>query len=374
MLDIHTAPAASEEDDFAAILLEQTDRLLAHHVTPAALKAADEGAFPLAAWEAVSAAGLPLALVPEDAGGAGLSAVTAGQIIRRSAYHALPAPLAETLIAQALWTRAGGATVDGIVTLATGTGLALSSTAQGAVLSGTLASVPWGAHASFILLIAHDGDGDGDAHLVLLARSDRPVRARRNVANEPRDSLTLENVPVSPDSLRTLPASLSDADGLMVFGAFIRAQQMVGAMERSLDLALTYANERRQFGKPIGRFQAVQHMLAEAAGQCAAAGAAAQLAASAWGGAHFPFAVAVAKARCGEAAGKVAEICHQVHGAMGFTHEHPLHFFTRRLWAWRDEFGREAHWQERIGRAVCGQGGDALWPMLVALRPSGAQD
>ncbi|MFG1424943.1 acyl-CoA dehydrogenase family protein [Roseixanthobacter glucoisosaccharinicivorans] len=372
MLDINTAPAASGEDDFAAILLEQTDRLLAHHVTPACLKAADDGAFPLAAWDAVSEAGLTLALVSEEAGGAGLSAVTAGQIIRRSAYHALPAPLAETLMAQALWTLAGGAAVDGMVTLATGTGLALSFDGEGAVLNGSLSSVPWGAQASFILLAAHDGDGT--AHLVLLPQADRPVRSRQNVANEPRDSLTLAGVRVDAGNIRPLPASLSDADGLMMFGAFLRAQQMVGAMERCLDLALTYANERKQFGKPIGRFQAVQHMLAEAAGQCAAAGAAAQLAASAWGGAHFPFAVAVAKARCGEAAGKVAEICHQVHGAMGFTHEHPLHFFTRRLWAWRDEFGREAHWQERIGRAVCGQGGDALWPMLVALRPSGAQD
>ncbi len=63
--------------------------------------------------------------------------------------------------------------------------------------------------------------------------------------------------------------------------------------------------------------------------------------------------MAVAKARVGEAAGKVAEVCHQVHGAMGFTQEHPLHFATRRLWSWRDEFGHETFWQERIGRLVC---------------------
>jgi acyl-CoA dehydrogenase len=79
----------------------------------------------------------------------------------------------------------------------------------------------------------------------------------------------------------------------------------------------------------------------------------------------FDFAVAVAKARAGEAAGKVAEVVHQVHGAMGFTQEHPLHFATRRLWSWRDEFGNEAYWQERIGRLVCARGGDALWPLLV---------
>ncbi|MBV9758703.1 MAG: acyl-CoA dehydrogenase, partial [Alphaproteobacteria bacterium] len=132
-----------------------------------------------------------------------------------------------------------------------------------------------------------------------------------------------------------------------------------------LDYALDYANQRKQFGRPIGKFQAVQHMLAEGAGHYAAAAAAAEMAAEAFGTPGFDFAVAVAKARAGEAAGKVAEVAHQVHGAMGFTQEHPLHFATRRLWSWRDEFGNEAYWQERIGRLVCARGGDALWPLLV---------
>jgi acyl-CoA dehydrogenase len=145
----------------------------------------------------------------------------------------------------------------------------------------------------------------------------------------------------------------------------MRAQQMVGAMERCLDYAIAYAMERQQFGRPIAKFQAIQHMLADAAGQFAAASASADLAADAVAQADFEFAVAIAKARVGEAAGKVAEICHQVHGAMGFTQEHPLHFATRRLWSWRDEFGHEAFWQQRIGTLVCAGGGDALWQRLV---------
>jgi acyl-CoA dehydrogenase len=212
---------------------------------------------------------------------------------------------------------------------------------------------------------------DVAACVVLLPRAARAAHSRRNLANEPRVSFTLEDEPVADANIRPLPGNLVGADGLGVFGAFVRAQQMAGAMERCLDLALAYANERQQFGKPIGRFQAVQHMLAEATGQWAAAAAAAELAAAAFGNEAFPLAAAVAKARCGEAAGKVAEVCHQVHGAIGFTHEHPLHFFTRRLWAWRDEFGREAFWQERIGRTVCGRGGEALWAQLVALREAG---
>jgi acyl-CoA dehydrogenase len=127
-----------------------------------------------------------------------------------------------------------------------------------------------------------------------------------------------------------------------------------------------YAGERTQFGRPIGKFQAIQQQLAEAAGHLAASEAACARAAAEVDGRNFLFFAAVAKSRAGEAAGKVAEICHQVHGAMGFTKEHSLHFATRRLWSWRDEFGGEAYWQEIIGRAVCAGGGAALWPRLTA--------
>jgi acyl-CoA dehydrogenase len=72
-------------------------------------------------------------------------------------------------------------------------------------------------------------------------------------------------------------------------------------------------------------------------------------------------AVAAAKIRAGEAACKVAEIAHQVHGAIGFTHEHGLHRLTRRLWSWRDEFGTESQWSFDLGKEVMTAGADALW-------------
>ncbi len=83
-------------------------------------------------------------------------------------------------------------------------------------------------------------------------------------------------------------------------------------------------------------------------------------------GGDLLFAAAVAKIRAGEAAGKVSEIAHQVHGAIGFTHEHSLHHLTRRLWSWRDEFGIESDWSVELGRAVAARGPAALWPLLTA--------
>jgi acyl-CoA dehydrogenase len=70
--------------------------------------------------------------------------------------------------------------------------------------------------------------------------------------------------------------------------------------------------------------------------------------------------------RAGEAAGLGASIAHQVHGAIGFTYEHTLHFLTRRLWSWRAEFGAEREWAVELGRAMSVRGADALWPTLTA--------
>jgi acyl-CoA dehydrogenase len=77
---------------------------------------------------------------------------------------------------------------------------------------------------------------------------------------------------------------------------------------------------------------------------------------------------AIAKSRAGEAAGFATEISHQVVGAMGFTLEHPLHRYTRRLWSWRDEYGNEAYWNARIGDAVLRADPSGAWP-LIADRP-----
>ncbi|MGH3614174.1 MAG: acyl-CoA dehydrogenase family protein, partial [Pseudonocardia sp.] len=130
------------------------------------------------------------------------------------------------------------------------------------------------------------------------------------------------------------------------------------------------AGERVQFGRPIARFQAVQQQLALAAEEVAASGAAAEAAArvaerDGFGAGSTSFAVAAAKARTSEAAGVVARIAHQVHGAIGFTREHALRLLTTRLWAWRDEDGAEAQWQAELGGRVLAAGPNGLWPLLT---------
>ena len=155
-------------------------------------------------------------------------------------------------------------------------------------------------------------------------------------------------------------------------GALARSAMLVGALESVLEQAVRYAGERVQFGKPIAKNQAIQHSLALLAGDVAAARMAALVAAAdAPGGGvgtacrTARFSVAVAKVRAGEAATRGAAIAHQVHGAIGFTHEHALHFATRRLWAWRAEFGGDAQWAEELGRAAIQARSGGFWPGLT---------
>ena len=365
------SPARADEDDLGGVMIEQIERLLADLVDRKALEAAEASAWHASMWDALVAAGLPLALVPERLGGIGLTVATAMALVRRTAYHAVPLPIAECMLASALWADAAGAVPRGVVTMAAGTVVADVSGSH-VHLSGSARRVAWGARADDILIEVRSTDQQ--RLLVLVPHGSGRVRERRNLAGEPRDSLDLDGVQVPVDRCRLLPTSC--ADGLLAWGAMLRAVQMVGAMERCLDHAIDYAGLRVQFGRPIAKFQAVQHMLAQAAGHFAAAAAATDGAVYAAGRPGFEFAAAIAKARAGEAVGPVAEAAHQVHAGIGFTREHPLHFSSRRLWSWRDEFGHEAYWQELIGRRVCAAGGETLWQMLTVEsdRPAAATE
>jgi alkylation response protein AidB-like acyl-CoA dehydrogenase len=158
-----------------------------------------------------------------------------------------------------------------------------------------------------------------------------------------------------------------DALALRAAGAAMRSLMISGALDRITGMTVRYAQDRVQFGRPIGRFQAVQHNLAILAGQNAAAMAAGDMAAEAMAdGMRIP-AIAAAKVRASEAAGFGAGIAHQVHGALGFSYEHSLHFLTKRLWAWRDEHGGEAEWGALLGRHMAASGADQLWATLTAI-------
>ncbi len=157
-------------------------------------------------------------------------------------------------------------------------------------------------------------------------------------------------------------AAVSDCELAM---AFTRTCQIAGALDAALTLSVAYANERQQFGRPLGKFQAVQQSLASFACEAAAANCAAMGAAQALDRGDAEFEIAAAKLRANRAVGVGTTVAHQVHGAIGFTQEYSLHSLTRRLWEWRSEYGNDAYWSERLGSMVAARGADRFWPDLT---------
>ncbi|QJD59886.1 acyl-CoA/acyl-ACP dehydrogenase [Pseudomonas sp. gcc21] len=317
--------------------------------------------WPEKVWAALVDLGLIQALAPDS--GVTLSPAEVLPLAELAGYHALPVPLAEAIVGNHLLASAGLSTTDQPLAFVSPTNRVRLRWADGQWrLTGSLRRVTWGRGVSHVLLVA---ETDHKPVLVTLPCKRLPWHNDINLAGEPRDSCALNDVIIQPDDFAPYPA---DAPSLLEWGALIRSLQMAGAMRRVLELSVQYANERVQFGRPIGKFQAVQQQLAAAAGQVAAAGAAANAAIRQIGARDAGFTIAVAKARVGEAAGLVAAIGHQVHAAMGFTQEHTLHHSTRRLWSWRDEFGNEAYWQQTLGALALAQGRDGLWPFLTSLQ------
>ncbi|AJA08674.1 acyl-CoA dehydrogenase-like protein [Sphingopyxis fribergensis] len=146
---------------------------------------------------------------------------------------------------------------------------------------------------------------------------------------------------------------------------------MAGAMDRALTLSIDHVNTRQQFGRPLGKFQAVQQSLAVMACEVRAVGAvaaalAARLDTAKLDAAAAGFEIAAAKLRANRAVGVVTSIAHQVHGAIGFTAEYELHRLTVPLMRWRGAHGNDDHWAQILGRQVAALGGRGLWDTMTA--------
>jgi len=353
-------------NELQTILSETCTRLFTDRATTAVLEGAEKGEWPAALWQALEENGLTLPQVPEARGGAGGSWTDAFVVLMAAGRFAAPVPLAETMLAGAILAEAGLDAPLGPMTVAPvhmDEGLTLARQGGGWTLSGRASRVPWGARAEHVVVVAA---GAGSPMVALVAGGAAKTEADASLAREPRDTLTWSGAPVvAAAPLRGRLGRQPAWTG----GALVRSAQMAGGLEFLLAQSAKYVTERRQFGRPLAAFQAIQQNLALLAGHTAAAGMAAQQAfhavdrAGESGDASFE--IAVAKVRTGEAAGLGAGIAHQAHGAIGFTYEHSLHFVTRRLWSWRAEFGAESYWSVALGREVAARGADALWPHMA---------
>jgi acyl-CoA dehydrogenase len=333
------------------LLLDTAEKAFADTSTFEAIQEAQRTGWAPGVWQAAATVGLPWIGVPEEAGGVGGTLTDAIAVLQVAGRYAAPIPLAETgVLAGWLLARAGLPVGDGPLSVVPGRPED-DVRLEGSRLFGTAHRVPWGRSVQRVVAVV-------DGHVIAVA----PSRATRidhvtNVAGEPRDTLFFDGVAVEEAS--AAPSGV-DAHALRFRGALTRAALMSGALQAVADMTASYTAERKQFGKPIRTFQAVQAHVVKVAEEAALVDLAVQVAARE--GERHPgrFEIAAAKSVANHAARGATRSAHQAHGAMGMTQEYPLHHFSRRLWAWRAEYG-DATWSTRVGRAAAALGPDRLY-------------
>ena len=307
------------------LLIDALTQLLADHCTPAVVRTIEAGGATTTLWQALEASGFCDAMLPEAQGGAGLGLNEAFALFSACGEHLLPVPLAQTQLARALLAQGGLSAPAGAVALA---GVASGSRAGDELL------LSYGAVADWLLL------GDGQ----VLRLFDLKDAQREPLGDNSLDA----RVRLPATATITLPSAVD----LRAQQALLLAAQMAGSMSQVFARSLQYANERVQFGRSIGKFQAIQHQLAQMAEHVQAATMAARLGCATAQTVTDPLACAVAKAATSAAVVPVCGFAHAVHGAIGITQEYDLQLHTRRLQAWRISAGSESHWNERVGRAL----------------------
>lgn len=319
-----------------------------------------------ALWSVLAESGLTGVGLPEERGGSGGDLSDAVAIVRTLAAGAAAVPAAEQLLAAGPALAAAGLDLPPVeqpLSFAIADAVTAHASDDGDgpgrfTLTGTATDVAWAGVAHWLAVLA---GGPAGPVLALVDVSSLEATSAVNLAGEPRGSFVFEEAVASGALLTARQAAQVRARF-----ALARSVQLAAALEQVLAWTVQYAGERHQFGRPLGKFQAIQMELAEMAGEVTAVTALTDAAVQAEAAGTDPVpAAAAAKVRAGAAVEVVARLAHQVHGAIGFTQEYRLHHLTRRLWAWRDEAGSELHWSRVLGTELLAAGGDGLWPALT---------
>ena len=297
-------------------LFDTADRLFAGLCTPAAIRAIESGGEVTPLWDALEESGFGHALLPEAASGSGLTLEEVWPVMFSAGRHAVPLPFAQTMLARA-WLHAAGRPIE----------------------HGSVTFAPFRVRREDDQLIARGVSFGGVASWVLAADG---------------DAIWL----LPTDEARVDPSGghgALDADLTWSLAAAERA-----AFVCAFEMTLAYANQRVQFGKPIGKFQALQQQISEMAELVFAARMASQMACR--GGAWHaqPGLAHLAKGRTSQGVGRIVAVAHAVHGAIGVTHEYDLQLYTRRLNEWSRAGGGAGYWSRQLGQDALASGQSAI--------------
>lgn len=312
------------------------------------VRAIEQGGSSDALWHSIKESGFADLLVDEIYGGAEQGLETACKVLLNCGEQALPVPLATTMWVRAALAKEGLEIPEGPIALAWARGSQELSCSD----------VAFARSADWVLM-------DSPEATWLL-----PSAAAETQENGIFGSLAQD---LSWSSLPTGAIRLATRYNWEAIGACIYAALIAGAASRILSLSLNYAGERAQFGKALGKFQAIQQQLAVLAEQVFAVRMAAQQAFRGEPLRPDPLLTAIAKIRCSEAVTSITAIGHLVHGAIGVTEEYSLQLFARRLHEWRYQFGNESFWAERLGATMLASEQETLGLLQSIVQAPNAQ-
>jgi alkylation response protein AidB-like acyl-CoA dehydrogenase len=314
-------------------------------------------------WTEMAELGWAGLALPEEWGGQGLGVVDLAVLFEEMGYALAPSPLFSNTVvglalAQERWLRPlAEGTARGTQAMvdagSTGTPGAYPMKAEadgdGIVLNGKKELVADAAGAAFFLVAT----SDGRRHIVPADADGVSISPEISIDTTRRlSTVNFDGVKVAAD--QTLPGHGAEWERVYLIGAVALAAESTGVAQRTLEMAVAYAKDREQFGRPIGAYQAVSHrcaqMLLETENSRSAVYGAAW-AADADPDA-LPLSASMAKAYASDAGWRVPDASIQVHGGIGFTWEHDLHFFLKRGRANASMYG-DARWhREQVAKKV----------------------
>lgn len=345
------------------IIIQSAEKIFKRHTTKELVDELEEGKFDEKTWKLLVDNGLTTIGVPESLGGVGGDLQNAFQVIKLSGKYTLPVPLAETILANLMLSRIE---VQVDTTLRSihfneSDGLNLESDKEQFLMNGQLNNVTWGRFLEELIVVTKYNHKD---YVVKVSPQQSKIEKRQNLAGEPMDDLEFRNVQINPENITEINRE-SFIKNLMDLGGVTKVSQMCGASEEILNLCLFLTNERKQFGRPLNRLQIIQQYLATLAGDTVNITTNFDYVVDALEKHQMTYEVANSKIITNTAIRRIAETAHQIHGAVGVTHEHKLHQLTRRLWSWREEFGNEQFWTQLFAEKLMDEPNElSLWKKI----------
>lgn len=295
-------------------------------------------------WQQLSGLGVVGMTVPEACGGLGMSELDFVLLAQECGYVALPEPLVNTvLVAVPLITGLGGElAAQWLPKIATGEAKAVVGMEQNLVVED--------AHIADLLLLEREG--------AIYALTPDQFELEHNESIDPSRRLFRVTFVGDVEPVLSGPPAAPLIEMMRNRGALGCAAQALGLAQRMIELSVAYTSERRQFGKPIGSFQAVKHHMANVAVRLEYARAPVHRAAYAIAGELQNAALAVSHAKLAacEAANLAAKHSIQVHGAMGYTWEVDLHIFMKKAWSLANTWGDPGFHKSRVAEFVLADG------------------